>query len=121
MISTSLDPRTGPAERDADPVALAAVDAARAALVEEVGADFVGDHLGVVAEDGVVTHSFASTQPGYRGWTWAVIVAHAPEQDGVTVDEVVLLPGSEAIIAPAVDPLPDADTGEDLSDGGEAD
>jgi hypothetical protein len=104
-------------ELDADQVALTAVDAARAALVEEVGADVVGEHLGAVTEDGVVTHSFASTQPGYRGWTWAVIVAHAPEEQGVTIDEVVLLPGSDAITAPAWVPWRDRIQPGDLSPG----
>jgi hypothetical protein len=116
-MSTPLDPGMAPSDLDADPVALEAVEPARAALVEEVGADFVGEHLGVLAEDGVVTHSFASTQPGYLGWTWAVIVAHAPEQEGVTVDEVVLLPGSDAIIAPAWVPWRDRIQPGDLSPG----
>ena len=61
----------------ADPVALEAVDAARAALVEQVGADVVGDHLAASPEDeGVVTHHFACSEAGYPGWVWAVTVAH---------------------------------------------
>ena len=48
----------------ADPVALEAVAAARAALVEQVGADVVGEHLAAgPRSEGVVTHSFACTQP----------------------------------------------------------
>ncbi len=104
-------------DADADPVALAARDAARAALVAEVGADVVGDHLGVLAEDGVVTHRFACSQGGYRGWAWAVIVAHAPGEPDVTVDEVVLLPGDEAIIAPAWVPWRDRIQPGDMSPG----
>ena len=61
-----------------DSVATEAVDAARAALVEQVGADVVGDHLSARPEsEGAVTHNFACTQAGYPGWVWAVTVAHA--------------------------------------------
>ncbi|QNN54846.1 DUF3027 domain-containing protein [Nocardioides mesophilus] len=78
-----------------------AVDAARDVLVELVSAQDVGEHLGEIAEDErVVTHLFACTRVGYRGWRWAVTVARAPRQKVVTVDEVVLLPGDDAIVAP---------------------
>jgi Protein of unknown function (DUF3027) len=89
---------TGTARLDA--TCAAAVDLARAAA-QEVGGDAVGEHLGVQAEaDRVVTHSFASLLPGYVGWRWAVTVARAPRARHVTVDEVVLLPGAEALLAP---------------------
>ncbi len=90
----------------ADRTALEAVDAARAALVEEVGAAVVGDPLGPVREESVpddavvVTHRFACTQAGYPGWVWAVTLAQPAGGAEVTVDEVVLLPGDEAIVAP---------------------
>lgn len=65
------------------------------------GADAVGEHLGVRAdEDRVATHAFAATLPGYGGWYWAVTVARAPRSRTVTVDEVVLLPGADALLAP---------------------
>jgi Protein of unknown function (DUF3027) len=84
-----------------DEVCAAAVELARAAAAE-VAEGGLGEHLGVEAEDEhVVTHSFAATLPGYRGWRWAVTVARAADSDAVTVDEVVLLPGSEALVAPA--------------------
>jgi hypothetical protein len=41
--------------------------------------------------------------PGYRGWRWAITLARAAtdRDDGeVTVDEVVLLPGPDALRAP---------------------
>jgi hypothetical protein len=101
-----------------DPTALEAVDTARAALVEQVGADVVGEHLGATPEDeGVVTHTFASSEAGYPGWVWAVTVAHAPGADSVTIDEVVLLPGQAAIIAPAWVPWRDRIQPGDLSPG----
>ncbi len=78
----------------------AAVDLARAVAVE-AGGSAVGDHLGVEAdEDLVATHSFATTDPAYVGWRWAVTVTRAEGSDEVTVDEVVLLPGSGALLAP---------------------
>jgi len=80
-----------------------AASEARAAAVE-LGGDTVGEHLGVVAEpeaDRVVTHRFASAARGYRGWQWSVTLARASRSKKVTVDEVVLLPGDGAILAPA--------------------
>ena len=102
----------------ADPIAAAAIDAARSSLVEQVGADVVGEHLGVSPEaEGVVTHTFGCTQSGYPGWVWAVTVAHAAGQDEVTVDEVVLLPGEDAITAPAWLPWRERIQPGDLSPG----
>jgi hypothetical protein len=61
----------------------------------------VGDHLGLVAEgDRVVTHYFATTDPAYRGWRWAVTVTRASRARNVTVSEAVLLPGDDAMLAP---------------------
>lgn len=86
-----------------DSVLAAAVDLARDAAVE-VGADAVGEHLGVTGSttpgERIATHAFASTLPGYAGWYWAVTLARAPRSKTATVDEVVLLPGSEALLAP---------------------
>lgn len=85
----------------ADGVAVAALDVARAALVEEVGAGDVGEHLGSVAEDDrVVSHQFVCTRKGYVGWHWSVTVARASRQRHVTIDELVLVPGDAAIVAP---------------------
>ncbi|MDO9457053.1 DUF3027 domain-containing protein [Nocardioides sp.] len=86
-----------------DSVAARAVDVARSALLQEVPASEVGDHLGVEAEteaDRTVTHFFGSNRPGYLGWRWAVTVVRAYRQKLVTVAEVVLIPGGDAIIAP---------------------
>ena len=84
-----------------DSVGAEAVDAARAALLDLVPSGDVGEHLGAQAEsDRVVTHQFKCTKIGYRGWRWSVTVARAPRQKTVTVDEVVLLPGEDAVLAP---------------------
>src|SRR5690242_9228047 len=91
-----------PAVMMTEEIAERAVAPARAALVEQVGESVVGDYLASIAEgDGVLTVSFACTQAGYPGWYWAVTVVQPDGQAEVTVDEVVLLPGEEAITAPA--------------------
>jgi hypothetical protein len=43
---------------------------------------------------------FRCLDPAYRGWCWAVTVARASRAKNVTVDESVLVPGAEAILAP---------------------
>ena len=85
-----------------DATIAAAVDAARVAA-QEAAADFgVGDHLGCVREgDNLATHYFACTHPAYPGWRWAVSMARVPRARAATVDEVVLLPAEEALLAPA--------------------
>lgn len=99
--------------------ALEAVAAARASLVEQVGADVVGEHLGAVQEDApeVATHRFGCLKPGYRGWAWAVTVALPAGQERPTVDEAVLLPGDQAIVAPAWVPYRERIRPGDLSPG----
>ena len=78
-------PETGPSaptpvdvlepDPDVDPVLAAAVDLARRVARETAGQK-VGPHLGVEQESElVVTHSFASNDPAYVGWRWAVTVA----------------------------------------------
>ncbi len=77
-----------------------AVELAQAAAVEEAGHP-VGEHLGVAADaERVVTHFFDAREPAYLGWRWAVTVARASRARLVTVDEVVLLPGDGALLAP---------------------
>lgn len=85
-----------------DPACAEAVDLAREAALDAASVtQTVGDHLGVIAEgDRVVTHYFASTHPGYRGWRWAVTVVRASRAKKVTVDEVVLIPGDDSLLAP---------------------
>jgi hypothetical protein len=95
---------------DTSPSSLAAaVDLARAAAEEAAGdPGVVGEHLSATEEQvadpllgAALTHSFASTLSGYVGWYWAVTIARAPDEETVTVDEVVLLPGEQALLAPA--------------------
>ncbi|MBA3744993.1 DUF3027 domain-containing protein [Sporichthya sp.] len=97
VVTTSTRSRkpTGP-----DAACVEAVDLARAAATEAAPGE-VGEHLGVEAEDErLVTHRFATTNPGYLGWHWAVTVTRASRAKEVTIDEVVLLPGETAVLAP---------------------
>lgn len=87
--------------RTPDRLCAEAVDLARAAAEEAAAPGVVGEHEGLVSEgDRVVTHFFGCREPGYRGWRWAVTVARASRAKIVTVDEAVLLPGPDAILAP---------------------
>ena len=108
-------------EQQPDAVLAAAVDRARDAAAELAGRA-LGEHLGVEVEapqaDGpVLTHCFATTDPAYVGWRWAVTVARADGSDAVTVDEVVLLPGADALLAPAWVPWSERVRPGDLSAG----
>ena len=51
--------------------------------------------------DGAVTHFFAAQHGGYRGWRWSVTLACADDDSAITVSEVVLLPGPDALVSPA--------------------
>ena len=125
MPATALEPAapTPPASEPLvlDEVAAAAVDMARQVALAVVG-PVVGEHLGVEAEPGgpgdrVVTHSFATTEPGYAGWRWAVTLARVDGSSLVTVDEVVLLPGRGALLAPEWVPWSERVQPGDLSPG----
>jgi hypothetical protein len=106
-----------PAQQPADAVLAAAIELARAAAVE-VGGDSVGEHVRVRAEaERVVTHAFAATLPGYVGWHWSVSLARVPRSRTATVDEVVLVPGDAALLAPAWVPWQERIQPGDLSPG----
>ncbi|MGA4507973.1 DUF3027 domain-containing protein [Propionibacteriaceae bacterium G1746] len=85
-----------------DAVTAAAVDQARVAAEAYAGDFGVGEHEGVVADDErAVTHLFACAHPGYQGWHWAVSMVRASRARVATVNEVELLPGDSALLAPA--------------------
>jgi hypothetical protein len=84
-----------------DDALAAAVELARDAARAEAGPKNLGEHTGVEADDAhVVTHFFVCTDPGYVGWRWAVTLVRAPGTEDPTVDEVVMLPGEGALLAP---------------------
>lgn len=84
-----------------DDILAAAVELARQALIEDVPAQQVGDHLGVAGETtasgAALTHRFTAALPGYVGWYWAVSLSRAEDDERITVNEVVLLPGDGSI------------------------
>ncbi|MEV3861471.1 DUF3027 domain-containing protein [Streptomyces sp. NPDC050095] len=87
--------------RTPDRLCAEAVDLARTAAEEAAAPGVVGEHVETVVEgDRVVTHLFECKEFGYRGWRWAVTVARASRAKFVTLDETVLLPGPDALLAP---------------------
>jgi Protein of unknown function (DUF3027) len=96
-------PRTARPRLDA--VAADAVELAREALLEVTEPGQVGEHLRVEASgERLVTHVFECTMPGYRGWSWVVVLTRAARAKAATVAETALLPGDEAILAPEWEP-----------------
>ncbi|MFZ3416842.1 DUF3027 domain-containing protein [Arthrobacter sp. 3Tela_A] len=84
-----------------DAVLAAAVESARAGLLEVAPEEQVGEWLSAVPEaDRLVTHRFRANRPGYRGWEWYATVARVPRGKVATVCEVGLLPSADAILAP---------------------
>ncbi|MFG2294019.1 DUF3027 domain-containing protein [Streptomyces sp. NPDC048603] len=101
MSAATTRSRTSRTPRTPDRLCAEAVDLARAAAEEVAAPGVVGEHVEVVTEgDRVVTHFFECEEPGYRGWRWAVTVARASRAKVVTLDETVLLPGPDALLAP---------------------
>lgn len=102
-----------------DPICAEAVDLARDAAETEAGRPGqVGEHLGIVAEgDRVCSHQFACSHPGYHGWRWSVTVARASRGKRATVDEVALLPGEGALLAPDWVPWEERIEGGDIAPG----
>ncbi|MFF2526877.1 DUF3027 domain-containing protein [Streptomyces liangshanensis] len=87
--------------RTPDRLCAEAVDLARSAAEEAAFPGVVGEHVTAVADgDRVVTHFFECKEPGYRGWRWAVTVTRASRAKLVTLDETVLLPGPDSLLAP---------------------
>jgi hypothetical protein len=87
--------------KEPDQACAEAVELARAAVGEIVGAEQVGEHLGIeVGGDRIVTHLFESLDPAYPGWRWAVTVTRASRARNVTVDDSALVPGPDALLAP---------------------
>ncbi|WP_244242414.1 DUF3027 domain-containing protein [Nocardioides seonyuensis] len=114
----ALPSRTDRADAKPDSTLAKAVEVARTALVEATGDDGIGEHRGAVAEgERVVTHRFACSRPGYVGWVWSVTLTRAKRSKEPTVNELVLLPGDDAIVAPAWVPYKERLQPGDLSPG----
>lgn len=95
----------------------ATIEAARAALASSVDDGTVGEHVGSVVEaDGLFTEQFECRQRGYVGWYWAVSVS-ALDPQSPTINDIVLLPGDGAIVAPTWTPYRDRVQPDDLGPG----
>ena len=80
----------------------AAIELARHALEEITDPITVGEYMAAAPEaERLVTHLFDCTLSGYRGWRWAVTLSRVPRSRTATVCEMALLPGEEALLAPA--------------------
>jgi Protein of unknown function (DUF3027) len=85
-----------------------AAEQARAAAIEDANnSAFVGELHSVDTDDRIATYLFEAALPGYHGWRWAVTVAKVDEDSSTTICDVVLLPGSESLIAPEWVPYKD--------------
>jgi len=81
---------------------------ARVAAIEDAQKSaFVGDLVSIDNDDRIATYLYEASLPGYHGWRWAVTVAKVDDQAPTTICDVVLLPGSESLIAPEWVPYKD--------------
>ncbi|MFM1967926.1 MAG: hypothetical protein RL590_783 [Actinomycetota bacterium] len=96
-----------------------AADFARAAALEDAKNEkYVGTLISIDSDDDhVATYLFEAFLPGYVGWRWAVTVAKVDADSNATICDVVLLPGSEALLAPEWIPYSSRITAEDVGVG----
>jgi len=114
-------------ELTADHLLSNAIELARAAAFDEARAsglpyegELVGEHLGVEVDgERFLTHLFGTGLSGYRDWRWAVTLTRADEDatSEATVCDVVLLPGSDALLAPKWIPYHERIQAGDLTPG----
>lgn len=91
-----------------DDLVMAAVDEAKAAAQTIAKAEVIGQHVGAeMVDDRVALHRFECLEEGYPGWVWEVSVARAPRLRKITVNEINLAPGPDALLAPAWVPWKD--------------
>lgn len=97
----------------------AAAELARAAALEDAKNEkYVGKLISIDSDDDhVATYLFEAFLPGYVGWRWAVTVAKVDTDSAATICDVVLLPGSEALLAPEWIPYSSRITAEDVGVG----
>lgn len=101
-----------------DTVLAAAVDVALTAATHQAGDFGVGEYLGCELEgERLLTHYFACPHSGYRGWRWAVTLTRPPRARTATVDEVVLVPGDDALLATEWVPWADRVRPDDVTPG----
>ena len=79
-----------------------ALNIAKQAVIEDAGkSEYVGEFYSIDSdEDRVATYLFEAKLPGYYGWRWGVTVAKIDDASKPTICDVVLLPGTQALLAP---------------------
>ena len=98
------------------PLGTSAAETLARQAVADLHSGGAGELLGVQAEDnGSTTYRFSSDLPGYRGWEWQVVLSG--DECHPTLDELALMPGDDALLAPAWVPWEGRLQPGDLSDG----
>lgn len=99
-----------------DETLLQAEEVARLAAEELSKPESVGAHVAAkMVAKGVAVHRFECEDAGYPGWQWEVSLARAPRMKTVTVCEVTLAPGEDALLAPEWVPWEERLRPEDIS------
>lgn len=100
-----------------DAVLAAAKDVALAGLADIAPDKSIGPvHHLRGEEERLTTHLFECDLPGYRGWFWFATLSRAPRSKVATVCEIGLIPGDDALLAPAWVPWADRLLPEDRED-----
>ncbi|WP_104089152.1 DUF3027 domain-containing protein [Cryobacterium sp. N19] len=98
---TAAEPTEAEPTRPTDATLLAAVELARAALLEITTDDTIGEVIGHIDEgDLVVSLLFDCLMTGYPGWRWTVSLARVDENSEPKVLETELTPGDDSLLAP---------------------
>lgn len=84
-----------------DAVLMDAVTVAREAALTIADEASLGEHAGVqMVGERLATHRFECLEEGYPGWFWEVTLARAPRSKKLTICEVQLVSGPDALLAP---------------------
>ncbi|WP_035772561.1 DUF3027 domain-containing protein [Arthrobacter sp. Br18] len=85
----------------ADALLEAAVDFARAGVLQVASNEQVGRHVTSYPDgERLLTHRFEAFVPGYGEWEWFATLARVPRGKEPSICEVGLLPSDRALIAP---------------------
>ena len=77
------------------------LEVARAAATQNAGEKAVSNFVELIDEgDGAFSFVFEAKLEGYQGWLWSVTLFDSGDE-APTISEVVLLPGEQALLAPA--------------------